>query len=58
MISEIKNIMSSDIIDFKTYRPIDEESFMFLIRVIAGIKSGAGEESFDIEVCTPKLLVR
>ena len=57
MLSEIKKIISPDIIDFKTYWPEDAESFSFLITVIVGPRGDAGEESFDVVVCTPKWLL-
>jgi len=57
MISEIKNIMSSDIFDFKTYWPEDERSFMFSITVTVGIKGKPGGDLFGVEICTPKWLL-
>jgi len=54
MLSEIKNIISPDIMDFKNYWPEDEESFSFLITVLVGPKGEPTKESFDIVVCTPK----
>lgn len=57
MVSEVKSIMSSDIYDLKSYIPEDKESFMFLIRIMVGANDEKGEESFDIEVCTPKWLM-
>jgi len=58
MLSEIKNIISPDIIDFKTYWPEDEESFSFLITVLVGPRGTAVEESFNVVVCTPKWLLK
>ena len=57
MISEVKNIISPDIIDFEKFWPEDEESFSFLISVLVGIKGESAAESFDIMVCTPKWLL-
>ena len=57
MKAEIKYIHSPDIEDLATYRPIDNESFSFLLQVVAGPEGSDGEESFDITVCTPKWLL-
>ena len=57
MISEVKSMMSSDIYDLMSYTPDDKKSFMFLIRVMVGANDEKGEESFDIEICTPKWLM-
>jgi hypothetical protein len=57
MLSEVKSIISPDIIDFENYWPEDEESFSFLISVLVGIKGEPAAESFDIVVCTPKWLL-
>lgn len=57
MLSEIKNIISPDVIDFNNYWPEDEESFSFLITVLVGPRGAAGEESFNVVVCTPKWLL-
>lgn len=58
MLSEIKKIISPDILDFYSYWPADEESFSFLLSVIVGPRGEKVEESFDIEVCTPKWLLK
>ena len=58
MVSEIKNIISPDILNFETYWPEDEESFSFLITVLVGPRGGAGEESFNVVVCTPKWFLK
>ncbi|HEX9502999.1 MAG TPA: immunity 8 family protein [Patescibacteria group bacterium] len=57
MQSEVKSIISAEIVDFNTYRPIDEKSFSFLLMVAVGPKGTMEEELFDIEVCTPKWLM-
>jgi hypothetical protein len=57
MLSEVKNIISPDIINFQSYWPEDEESFSFLLTVLVGPKGENVEESFDIVVCTPKWLL-
>ena len=57
MLSEVKNIISPDIIDFGNYWPEDDESFSFLITVLVGPRGTAIEESFGVVVCTPKWLM-
>jgi hypothetical protein len=57
MQSEVKSIISVEIADFNTYRPIDEKSFSFLLTVAVGPKDTMEEELFDIEVCTPQWLM-
>lgn len=57
MRAEIKSLYSLDIDDLSKYNPSDPESFYFLLRLIAGPESEVGEESFDIQVCTPKWLL-
>lgn len=57
MISEVKNIVSPDIFDFETYYPEDDECFYFLLSVIVGIKGTEVEETFNVEICTPKWLM-
>jgi len=54
MQSELKSIISTQIIDLDIYRPIDEKSFSFTLTVAVGPKGTVEEEIFDIEVCTPK----
>lgn len=58
MVSEVKNILSPDILDFETYYPEDDECFYFLLSVIVGIKGTEIEESFNVEVCTPKWFLK
>ena len=57
MRAEIKNIYSFDIDDLERYRPEHAESFSFHLRLIAGPQNEAGEESFDLRVCTPQWLL-
>lgn len=56
MEAELKRLHSPDIFDLEKYRPEDSESFCFLLQAFVGPKGEEGEESFDIEVCTPKWL--
>lgn len=57
MKAEIKYIHSPDIEDLETYIPCIEDNFRFLLQVFVGIKGEKGEESFDIEIYTPKWLL-
>ena len=56
MKAEIKRIHSPDIDSLSTYSPGDPESFSFLLQAFVGPKDTEGEESFCIQVCTPKWL--
>ncbi|MBS1665187.1 MAG: immunity 8 family protein [Bacteroidetes bacterium] len=44
--------------DFDVYWPEDDEVFAFLISVGVGPRGTQAEESFDIQVCTPKWLLQ
>lgn len=52
MKAEIKSLHSPDV-DLVSFRPTSEE-FCFLVQVIVGPKGEKVEESFDIQVCSPK----
>ncbi len=54
MQAEIKRIHSPDIDDLSSYYPDEPDCFAFLLQVMIGPKDEDWEESFDIEVCTPK----
>ena len=56
MNAELKQVHSPDVYDLENYRPEDPERFAFLLQAIVGPEGTEGEESFDIEVCTPKWL--
>lgn len=49
----LKRLYSPDIYNLESYIPPEEENFCFLLQAFIGPKDGEGEESFDIEVCTP-----
>jgi hypothetical protein len=55
--SEVKQIISADITNFDSYLPEDEETFSFPLQVLVGPKGEPSEESFNIQVCTPKWLL-
>lgn len=56
MRAELKRIHSPDIEDLLQFSPDDPERFSFLLQAIVGPLHKEGEESFDIEVCTPEWL--
>jgi len=55
---KLKRLHSPDVQNLKEFVPDDLESFCILIQVMVGPANGDGEESFDIEVCTPGWLCK
>lgn len=55
MKAKLKRLHSPDI-DIQTYWPEDMQNFSFLLQAMIGPDDSDGEESFDIEVCTPEWL--
>lgn len=58
MRARIKSFHSPDIADLWKHQPADEESFCFLLQLMVGPESGEGEESFELEICTPAWLLQ
>ncbi len=56
MKAKLKSVHSPDIDNLSAYTPDDADNFSFLLQVFVGPLGEEGEESFDIEVCTPKWL--
>jgi hypothetical protein len=52
----IKRLYSPEVRDLAAYIPAEASNFGFLLQVIAGPAGEAGEESFDVMVCTPNWL--
>ena len=57
MISEVKNIMSTEVFDLENYRPDDYESFSFLVTIRVGPKGENSSDIFYLDICTPKWLL-
>jgi hypothetical protein len=54
--AQVKGIYTWEMDDLERNIPEDVENFCILVRVIVGARGTEGEESFDINVCTPKWL--
>lgn len=55
---KLKHVLSPDVDDLSSYYPEDPDSFGFPLQLIIGPKDEAGEESFDVMVCTPTWISR
>jgi hypothetical protein len=54
--AQVRAIYTSDMDDLAQYVPPDPDRFCVSVRAIVGPECGKGEESFDINVCTPNRL--
>lgn len=54
MNAKLKRVHSPDIYNLENYHPECSDDFSFLLQAMIGPADEDGEESFDIEVCTPK----
>jgi len=52
--AEIKRLHSPDVPNLKAYVPEDAGNFGFLLQIMVGPIGGAGEESFDVVVCSTR----
>ncbi len=50
----IKSFHNPEIDDLQHFKPKISDNFCFLLQVMIGPENESGEETFDIEVCTPK----
>ena len=57
MKAKLKNWYCPDIDDLSNYSPVQSDNFCFLFRAMVGLMEEEGEESFDIQVCTPQWLI-
>jgi len=58
MRAEIKGLHSTRIQDLESYVPPDEAAFHVPVTLVAGPRGEAGEETFEIQVCSPAWLAR
>ena len=56
MKAELKYLHSPEIFDLAHFEPKNRKSFSFLLQIMVGPKGEEGEESFEVEVCTPRWL--
>lgn len=56
MKARIRKYHSPDVPDLQKYRPTEPNCFAFLLQVMISPEDSAGEESFDLLVCTPRYL--
>jgi hypothetical protein len=54
MRANLKRIHSPDVFDLDKYYPEDPFNFNLFIEIFVGPYEKEGEESFGIEICTPK----
>ena len=56
MRAQIRRLHTPDAADLSSFEPEDDTNFSLLVQVIVGPSDSEGEESFDVEVITPKQL--
>jgi len=56
MIAELRNLFSLDV-DLLSFFPEREDCFVLQLRAMIGPKGQSSEESFDIQVCTPRWML-
>lgn len=57
MIAELHDLYSTDVDDLRTFVPPIADNFGLLVRAIIRPKGSAGEESFDMMLCTPRWML-
>jgi len=58
MRAEIARFHSPDVDDLVAYQPADPVDVGFLLQILVGPEGTGGEESFDVQVCTPSWFLR
>lgn len=54
--AQVKGIFTSEMDFLENHIPKDPENFSVVVRAMVGPRGTVGEESFDINVCTPEWL--
>ena len=57
MRAKVKSFQIAEIDDVYNFTPKDQDNFSFLLELMVGPDEDEGEESFNIQVCTPKWLL-
>lgn len=58
IVPEIRRLHSPDAQNLSTYSPGETDCFSILVQVMVGPAGAAGEETFDIVVCTPTWIAK
>lgn len=58
MRANLKRLHSPDVDDLKQFSPKNPKDFAFLLQIFVGVEGSDGEDSFDLQVCTPAWLER
>ncbi|MCP5021562.1 MAG: hypothetical protein GY930_07270 [bacterium] len=58
MRAQVRRLHTPDADDLASFAPEDDGDFALLVQIIAGPEGADGEESFDLEVITPRELAR
>lgn len=56
--AELKRILNPEIDDLQSFQPEDVANFGLTLQLFVGPKGAAGEESFQVQVCTPLWLTQ
>jgi hypothetical protein len=54
--AKVRGIFSVEMDELELHVPLDTQNFSAVVRVMVGPRDGDGEESFDINVCSPEWL--
>src|SRR5262249_18299278 len=56
MRAKLKRLHSPDVSDLQAFVPAEPDNFGFLLQLMVGAEDEDGEESFDVQICTPSWL--